>query len=263
MFHVENLKEKWNNEQIFLFFKPYGKTPKDIVEIVKQMTGAKKAAFSGRLDPMACGWLQIFLNTSCKLAPAFNHAKKTYRFKFAFNMSTSSHDLLGIPKFTRTNFKSVKRQDILTFLNTIKGANYHQRMPALSSLPVKNKEGEKHPLWWWTQNDRLDEVELPIYEKTLYDYRIIGFDAIHLSELAKLAIERIQLIDPRHNFKQSEILSVWQQLTAFSDVQILTFEMEIDVSSGFYVRQLVRDLGTFLGIETMTIEIERLSYSPL
>ena len=258
MYHLDNFEKTWDGKEIFQIFKPYGYTPKEIVDKVKILTGSKKGAFSGRLDPMACGCLKIFLNDSCKLANEMNFSDKTYRFKFAFNIKSSSGDLLGIPEYTDC-LKGVRKQDIITFLETIKGGNYDQRMPALSSYQVTNENGEKHPLWWWTQNDRLNEVQLPSFNKHLYEYEITGFDCISLSQLAQVAIERISLINKKHTFNQDMILSFWRHLKNINR-SVITFELKVKVSSGFYVRQLVKDIGSFLNLNTMTIEIERLQY---
>jgi tRNA U55 pseudouridine synthase TruB len=261
MYHLTDFAQTWTGEELFEIFKPYGYTPKEIVDKVKEITGAKKGAFSGRLDPMACGCLKVFLNESCKLATVFNQSDKTYEFRFAFHMNSSSGDLLGIPEHKPT-MKGIRKDDIIIFLETIKGGNYDQRMPALSSYPVANEKGEKHPLWWWTQNDRLDEVKLPSFKKNLFDYEIIGFSEMMLYDLAQLAIQRISLIDKKQDFNQDVILAYWRHLKTI-DKPVVTFEMRATVSSGFYIRQLVKDIGTFLGVDTMTIEIERKNYKLL
>jgi tRNA U55 pseudouridine synthase TruB len=258
MYNLNDFPHYWNGEEIFEVFKPFGYTPKEVVDEVKRKTRAKKGAFSGRLDPMACGRLKIFLNDSCKLANQSDKICKTYHFRFAFNISSSSGDMLGIPEYNR-ELGGVKKDDIIVFLETIKGGNYDQMMPALSSYQVANKTGEKHPLWWWTQNDRLEEVTLPSFIKTLYKYEIKGFGLISLHDLAELAISRIYLIDRKHSFNQDTILEHWRCLKGYDD-NVLTFEMTATVSSGFYIRQLVKDIGTFIGVDTITIEIERLSY---
>ncbi len=258
MYHLVDFSQNWTGEEIFEIYKPYGYTPKEIVDKVKEITGAKKGAFSGRLDPMACGCIKIFLNDSCKEANEMNKSDKTYQFRFAFHMSSSSGDMLGIPEY-KHSLKGVRKDDIIVFLETIKGGNYDQRMPALSSYQVANDKGEKHPLWWWTQNDRLDEVQLPSFAKTLYEYEIIGFGGLTLYELAQLALERISQVDKKHAFNQDVISSYWRHLKLL-DKPVLTFELRAKVSSGFYIRQLVKDIGTFLGVDTMTIEIERLCF---
>lgn len=258
MYYLRDLAETWTGEEIFTVFKPFGYTPKEVVDEVKKKTNAKKGAFSGRLDPMACGCIKIFLNDACKLANEADKKDKTYRFIFAFNISSSSGDMLGIPNYKR-ELKGAKKDDIVLFLETIKGGNYDQMMPALSSYQVANKAGEKHPLWWWTQNDRLEEVSLPSFIKTLYRYEIKGFGLVSLRDLADLAISRIHLVDRKHSFNQDAILNHWRRLKLVMD-NILTFEMRATVSSGFYIRQLVKDIGTFIGVDTMTVEIERVSY---
>jgi tRNA U55 pseudouridine synthase TruB len=80
-----------------------------------------------------------------------------------------------------------------------------------------------------------------------------------LGSIARLAIDRIRLINLKHNFNQLEIIDLWKGFLNNSE-DVAIFEMEISVSSGFYVRQLVKDIGIELGLKTITIEIERLSY---
>lgn len=238
-------------------YKPYGMTPKEVAEKVKEHTGAQKTAFSGRLDPMACGILRIYLNDSCKLTPNEDKLDKVYRFKFAFGIKTTSGDMLGFPTY-RKRLIGIKRDDIIDILESYRHY-YLQRVPKYSSFVVRNKRGEKHPLWWWTQNSRLNEVSLPYIKRVLYNYHIDGFGETTLGEIATLAIDRISKISETQSFSQTSIMESW---TTFKDVLIpvLTFEMLIEVSSGFYVRQLVEDIGAVLGVDTMTIEIERTQY---
>lgn len=256
MFLLENLHCDWNGEEIIDVYKPFSMTPKEVADFVKKITNSKKAAFSGRLDPMAHGLLRIFLNDACSLAEKINKCNKVYRFKFAFNLSTTSGDLLGFYKMHKPK-KGIVLNEIVSFLKILQ-KNYMQQVPKYSSMPVENQKGEKHPLWWWTKNNRLSEVEIPAYSKKIYSYHIIGFGQILLSELVSIATERISLISPCHDFNQQEIIKTWRQQT--NDIPLVTFEMCATVSSGFYIRQLVIDIGKHLDIPTTTIEIERLAY---
>ena len=77
MYHLTDFAQTWTGEELFEIFKPYGYTPKEIVDKVKEITGAKKGAFSGRLDPMACGCLKVFLNDRQSILPMHGTELKT------------------------------------------------------------------------------------------------------------------------------------------------------------------------------------------
>lgn len=168
--------------------------------------------------------------------------------------------MFGIPVYKK-DAKGVKKSDIIDFLETIKEGNYDQIVPALSSYRVANSNEEKHPLWWWSQNGRLNKVSLPVIKKTINSYKIRGFNQLFLTELSNTAIHRIGLMDPKHDFNQDVITSYWRHLKCQEgDASILLFEMFAPVSNGVYIRQLVRDIGKFLGVETLKLEIERICY---
>ena len=221
-------------------YKPYGLTPKDMVDNVIKKTGAKKGSVSGRLDPMACGCLNIYLDDACKNAKLDEKMDKIYRFKMAFGIGSTSVDLLGFPKLETKDESIVYdiEKRVKVFLNKLKSGNYLQKVPVLSSYPVENRDGLKNALWWWAKQGRTSEIIVPSFCRILYNYKMIGMEYVAVEKLARLAIDRIRLIDIRHDFDQIEIV----------------------VSSGFYIRQLVEDIGNALGFTTITIEIERLAY---
>jgi len=242
-------------------FKPYGLTPKDIVDIAIDTTCAQKGSFSGRLDPMACGCINIYLDSACLTARHDDRLDKTYRFKMGIGIQSTSNDLLGIPTIYNDDEIIVYKLDekIAKFLEILKNGVYIQKMPIHSSYQVRNVDNLKGPLWWWAKNNRIDEVEIPSFERKLYNFTIKNMEYQSLGSIARLAIDRISLISLKHNFNQLEIINLWKGfLNNSEDMAII--EMEISVSSGFYVRQLVEDIGIELGLKTITIEIERLSY---
>jgi len=95
MIYLDNLiKGQTGKIQIY---KPYGVTPKEMVDKVLLLTGAKKGSFSGRLDPMACGMINIYLDDSCLTAKPDDKLNKKYRFKMGIGIYSNTNDLLGIP----------------------------------------------------------------------------------------------------------------------------------------------------------------------
>jgi tRNA U55 pseudouridine synthase TruB len=74
-------------------FKPFGMTPKELVDEYVKIRGAKKGAFSGRLDPMACGVMKIYFDDDCKLANVDDKLNKTYRFVMIFGIGSTSQSI--------------------------------------------------------------------------------------------------------------------------------------------------------------------------
>jgi len=255
---LEDHKEQLIKLGSFQVYKPYGLTPKDLMNQVLKITDSKKGAFSGRLDPMACGCISIYLDNACKLADRDRSLNKTYRFQMIFGLETSSLDLLGIPNYYGNKDIEKLLDRITKFLDELK-KDYLQKLPLHCSYVLRNSAGAKNPLWWWAKECRVNEVEIPVFRRRLYDYRNIKFSQIRLSDIAKIAIERISLIDPKHDFNQSEIVEKWKTYLNKEEF-VSVIECEVDVSSGFYIRQLVADIGEYLKIPTATLEIERISY---
>jgi len=245
-------------------YKPYGLTPKEMVDKALEITGAKKGSFSGRLDPMACGIINIYLNDSCLTSKQDDKLNKKYRFKMGIGIYSNTNDLLGVPTIVETDEIIIYniQNSISKFLEKLKIGNYLQKQPIHSSYVVRNTDNIKNPLWWWAKLNRIDEIEVPSFMRKLFDYKILKSEYTCIDSIARLAIERIGLIHLKHEFNQCEIIECWKkQLHNMDEISII--EMEITVSSGFYVRQLVEDIGIELGLKTITIEIERLSYIPL
>ena len=262
MLHLNELDQKIIKKQ-FEIFKPYGYTPKDVIDEIVIKTGSKKATFNGRLDPMACGCMLVYLDDACQLSKLDTNLGKIYRFKMALGVSSSSCDLLGYPVYDpmhATCFPAVELK-IVSFLTTLQNG-YAQTLPSLSSFRVSNKEGITQPLWWWDKHNRLSEISVPTFDRKLFDFKINSVSGVSLTDLAQTAIERISLINIKHTFNQAEILEEWRRLQKHADEKLVVFDIQVSVSSGFYVRKLVEDIGKHLCITTITVEIERLAYFP-
>ena len=80
---------------IINFYKPAGMTSQTAVNIVKRLTGAKKAGHCGTLDPIACGVLPIMLGNAVKASEFLTDHDKTYIAGITFGYTTDSGDITG------------------------------------------------------------------------------------------------------------------------------------------------------------------------
>lgn len=246
-----------NQKMVKEVFKPYGVTPKEIVDKEVKLRGATKGAFSGRLDPMACGVMKVYFDDECKLANADDKLSKIYRFVMVFGISSTSYDLLGFPSVSEYKQTQITKEMLEA---VIKPGEIMQKQPVHSSCIAKNKDGIRNPLWWWALNNRLDEVAIPSFKRTLQSCVVNRVGTMTFGEILETAVHRIGLIDKKHTFKQEEIINAWNNLEISKDFPFYVAELTASVSSGFYIRQLVNDIGDALGIKTVTFEIDRLSY---
>ncbi len=82
-------------EGIINFYKPTGMTSQTAVNIVKRLTGAKKAGHCGTLDPLAQGVLPIMLGNAVKASEYLTDHDKTYIAGIKLGTVTDSGDITG------------------------------------------------------------------------------------------------------------------------------------------------------------------------
>jgi tRNA pseudouridine55 synthase len=80
---------------IVLLDKPEGITSNAALQRVRRAFGARKAGHTGSLDPLASGLLPICLGQATKASGLLLDADKTYRFRLALGMRTSTGDRAG------------------------------------------------------------------------------------------------------------------------------------------------------------------------
>ena len=80
---------------IINFYKPTGMTSQTAVNIVKRLTGAKKAGHCGTLDPLACGVLPVMLDNAVKASEYLTDHDKTYIAVIKLVITTDIGDITG------------------------------------------------------------------------------------------------------------------------------------------------------------------------
>jgi tRNA pseudouridine55 synthase len=75
--------------------KPAGPTSHDVVDVIRDHFGIKKAGHCGTLDPGATGLLIIVLGRATKLSEKFMSSDKVYEGTMKFGETTDSYDADG------------------------------------------------------------------------------------------------------------------------------------------------------------------------
>ena len=252
-------------------YKPIGLTPRELVDeyLRRYPDRFHRGSFSGRLDPMAHGIIRLFFNERCGEAEKYHGSGKCYRFKMIFGLRTTSLDLMGFAELAEITPQSSINLSIDAINAAISEIQLRgkQKLPNCCSFPVRNSAGLRKPLWWWSLMGRMDEIrdKIPVYDRSIYKWNILDMREIHLSEICDLATKRVDKVDRRNVFHQDRIIENWRALKEMRNCSEGEFilqmaEIEIEVSSGFYIRKLVEDIGEQMGIKATTAEIERMYY---
>jgi tRNA pseudouridine(55) synthase len=205
-----------------------------------------RMTYAGRLDPMASG-LVIFLCGSARFhKDLFLSQSKSYTVTFFLGYQTDTYDVLGIPKkipdaphvsITDTTIRDFRPIGI-----------FSQAFPAFSSRKVFGK-----PLFLHAR-ENIIPVPVVTHEVKIDQYSQIESQSILTREL----LENIQQQVGRvvGDFRQTEIIKHWQHYSNTKESTTL-YTLSLDVSHGFYVRQWVHDLGTYLTTCAVTYAITR------
>jgi tRNA pseudouridine(55) synthase len=243
-------------DAIILAYKYRSETMAVCMDRIRQSAGVpadEKITYAGRLDPMADG-LVIFLCGSARFKKdQFLKLSKTYTLEFFLGYVTDTYDVLGIAeKYNSINnqvhYNGIEKIN-LEILNTFQPTGtFEQSFPGFSSRKINGK-----PLFvYMRQNKIIPEVvhNVKIYKYYNYSSREITRDQL----LDSIKIDCNNIVG---DFRQSDIIQQWQKIFLDMPKTLPMHTVTIDVSSGFYVRQWVNDLGNYLSTGAVTFSITR------
>lgn len=231
-------------------YKPVGITCGDFIKKYKN----KKIAYVGRLDPMAHGLLTILTDNDIHKMEEFMKKNKTYRFKFIMSTNTDTDDILGI-KVLDDKKEFIDLPTIINYINNFP-KEYKQKYHTFSSWKPKNKnnDGKRKPIWWWTVNGHLIS-DIPERNVKIYLKKIVKIEKVTGIDIKYQIYDKICRIED-DKFRKGEILKQWSE----HDFDYLydEFTCEFSVSSGFYVRQFIKDMSDKLNVKLLVTDIERI-----
>ncbi len=232
--------------------KPPGLTINQFILDYKIKNNITKLCFAGRLDPMARGQLILLFDEECKQIDKYKSISKTYQFYIIIGIQTNSDDPLGIIQniSLQQNIDTIKTSIDDYLENTNK--TFYQSFHSYSSKCINQQ-----PLWLLTKNNQ--SFEKPNHIVKIYNYLISPIQQFNYIEWKNIIVNQIKTIDQKCDFNQENIINQWQNLDIDSNI-LYTIPIRLTVSSGFYVRQFVRDISTSINCPLMVYDINRINY---
>lgn len=245
---------------VYTVYKPLGKTPSEIIEIVRgqlelQSGPIRKICCSGRLDPMAHGTLLVLTNNECKNISYYNKKDKVYQFSFIVGISTDTTDVLGLVNTVEPVSKDIEK--VVSTIKSFDNHSYEQEYHIFSSNPVIGPHGKK-PLFYYARNQI--DVLIPTKQIQIYNMNIDNMATINSNSLKEKIFSNLSMVSDnnKENFRYNETIEKWD--TYFDNYKIDEYLMctcTARVSSGTYIRQIVKDIGKKLQSDTLVIDLHR------
>jgi tRNA pseudouridine(55) synthase len=232
---------------MYQIIKEAGNTMIQTMDKFKKHNGINKLCYCGRLDPMARGLVLLLSGDECKKMPEYLGHSKEYEFEILFGISTDTDDPMGIIN----NIYNYKETDVNIYFDKIKEyikiGKFEQDFHSYSSKRINGK-----PMW--QQQINIDSKPHHIVEIFNIEYKSIK--KYNFLEWKTHIIDTINKIDKKNNFRQVEIIDNYNNI-GFKFDNLYSIPIKINVSTGFYIRQLVCDIKNHFGINILTYDINR------
>ncbi len=242
-----------NNSKVYLVNKPSGLTSKDFADIIKENNNLKKICYCGRLDPMARGKMLLLGDEMCKKMDDHQGYDKTYQFEICYGLQTDTDDPLGIIENYNFNFDYSDISNRIQLILQNHPYEFDQNFHKYSSILINGK-----PYWLHTKSNNMIK-DKPKHLVNIKSIKIIDMFITKCSSFVENIIKTINKIDSKHSFRQKEIIKQWEKFESHKNIS--SMKLEIKVSSGFYVRQFIRDLSNQLKFPLMVFDINRTDIS--
>ena len=178
--------------------------------------------------------------------PKYLGHNKEYEFEIIFGISTDTDDPMGIID----NIDEYNIINIESYCNKIKEyikiGKFEQNFHTYSSKRIKGV-----PMW------KQPEIDIkPSHQVEIFSIHYKAIKKYDFNEWKENIINIINKIDKKKNFRQEEIIKNYDNV---KKDYIYSLPIKINVSSGFYIRQLVADIKNELNIIILTYDINRIN----
>jgi tRNA pseudouridine55 synthase len=231
--------------------KPRGPTSHDVVARLRRALGTRRVGHAGTLDPMASGVLVVLAGEATKLAPYLTASDKRYEARVVLGMGTDTLDADGevtdarpIPgwlevELSRLADRRAPEDDALAALApgvaaalAAERAREAQAPPAHSAIKVQGRRSYALA----RAGQGVDLSPRPVRVRALRLVQVLAEP------------ELMRALPPSRSAGS---------LPPAEAGSYPTLDLELEVSKGYYVRALARDLGARLGVPAHIADLRR------
>ena len=240
-------------KKIILLNKKEGETPLEaLLKFRKKHREYKNISmtYAGRLDPMATGILLVLVGATVHQKEKYLALSKEYKFKVLFGFATDTYDILGLVKNKKLLNLDEEKELKKSIQDNLKHfiGKFMQKYPLYSSKTVKGKA-----LFQYAREG--ETVEIPKRKVFVRKIELNNFEKIEAKKLLDNITKRVKKVNG--DFRQEKILKVWKKNILITDQKFLIANIEINCSSGTYVRSIADELGQLIGMPALAFSIKR------
>lgn len=233
-------------EGFHTIYKKRGETLKVLLLRFREESGISEdipITYAGRLDPLAEGLMILLSGDMVHEKEKYMGLSKTYTVSVLVGFETDTYDILGIPGVYTDG-----TPDIQNYCEEKKVPDiFIQKYPPYSSKTVNGK-----PLFMYAREGA--SVEQPVHSVTLEAITYGNKNTLQGKELLENIEKLVDSVDG--DFRQEEILKNWS--TRIDEDGAFTLHtFTVSVSSGFYIRTFVHDMGEVLGTPLCVYSLKR------
>ncbi len=260
--------------------KAVGETPLQCVEnwrATQCISADIPLTYAGRLDPMASGKLLVLIGDECKKKDEYLGLDKTYEFSVLFGIGSDTHDVLG--RLVTRQLEDLEKQRLSpggvgwgaegadeSSLLGEELSRICQNLTGEVELPYphfSSKTVQGKPLFEWSLESRLDEIEIPTRKSTIYSLTLNNIETKSREDVcieARAKIDTIPEVTDKNkqlgaDFRRVDVRADWEQIksdeTLPAEYHIAHFTCT--ASSGTYMRTLAKLIGEKLTPPTLSL----------
>lgn len=238
-------------KEVLNLYKKIGETPLQtlnrFVASYPEYRGVKMT-YAGRLDPMAEGVLIVLSGSANKDRVKYTGLDKDYEFDFILGVDTDTHDLLG-KVVGEVRPVKIGEAEVRETLSRYRG-EFEQYYPAYSSKVVAGIQ-----LFDYARRGKITSIILPKHKVRVDSIELVGSRSVSRDEWWQEIRSTIDSVEG--DFRQEEIISIWEKTIPSLPNKLTIYRARVSCGSGFYVRQLVADIGRDLSTGAVTARILR------
>lgn len=232
---------------VFPIWKRLGETLAVLLERFRgeaAVPAATKITYAGRLDPAAEGVVLLLVGDDRMKKEEFLKLPKTYLLTILFGIKTDTADLLGVPLVKKEVGQLENTENILQSFAGATTLPY----PMYSSKPVAGK-----PLFIHARAGQ--KVAIPENQVFIRSIDLVEQKTVSSAEILKRVYLLTKIVVG--DFRQNEIEAAWKVLLQSRKENFPLLTMQVQASSGTYMRSLAEAIGNKLNIPACAFAIVR------